>query len=49
MEVCYSVDDTVEALGVLEVSVAEVAERSVETGDGTKVALDTLVIAQRPL
>ena len=32
----------------LDVTTAEVAERHVETDDGTKVALDTLVIAQRP-
>jgi len=48
-EVCYSVDDTVAALDGLDVTIAEVAERHVDTGDGTKVALDTLVIAQRQL
>ncbi len=48
-DVCYSVDDTVAALEGLDVTTAEVAERHVETDDGTKVALDTLVIAQRPL
>jgi len=47
--VCYSVADTVAALAGLDVTTAEVAERHVETDDGTKVALDTLVIAQRPL
>jgi len=46
-DVCYSVDDTVAALGGLDVTTAEVTERPVETPDGTKVALDTLVIAQR--
>lgn len=49
VEVCYSVDETVDALGALEISIAEVAERPVETPDGTKIALDTLVIARRPL
>ena len=48
-DVCYSVDETVAALEGLDVTTAEVAERHVETDDGMKVALDTLVIAQRPL
>ena len=48
-EVCYSVEDTVATLGGLDVITAEVAERHVETADGTKVALDALVIAQRQL
>jgi len=48
-DVCYTVDDTVAALDGLDVMIADVAERHVETADGTKVALDTLVIAQRPL
>jgi 2-polyprenyl-3-methyl-5-hydroxy-6-metoxy-1,4-benzoquinol methylase len=48
-EVCYSVDRTVAALGGLEVTRAEVAERHVDTPDGTRTALDTLVIARRPL
>jgi hypothetical protein len=47
-EVCYTVDDTVAALGGLEVNTAEVAERTVDTPDGPRTALDTLVIAQRP-
>jgi hypothetical protein len=47
--VCYTVDETVAALGGLEVVTAEVAERRVDTPDGTKVALDTLVIARRPI
>ena len=46
---CYTVEDTVTALGGLDVTRAEVAERSVDTPDGTKTALDTLVIAQRSL
>jgi SAM-dependent methyltransferase len=48
-EVCYTVDDTVAALAGLDVTTAEVAERRVDTADGTRVALDTLVIARRPL
>jgi SAM-dependent methyltransferase len=48
-EVCYTVDDTVAALSTLEVTTADVVERHVDTPDGTKVALDTLVIARRPL
>lgn len=47
-EVCYSVDDTVAALDGLDITTAEVAERAVDTPDGTKIALDTLVIGQRP-
>ncbi len=45
--VCYDVDRTVAALDGLTVDVAEVAERKVETAEGTKTALDTLVIARR--
>jgi 2-polyprenyl-3-methyl-5-hydroxy-6-metoxy-1,4-benzoquinol methylase len=48
-DVCYTVDDTVAALGGLDVTLAEVAERHVDTPDGTRTALDTLVIARRPL
>ena len=48
-EVCYTVDETVAALDTLEITTAEVAERHVETADGVRTALDTLVIAQRPL
>ena len=48
-DVCYTVDETVAALGGLDVSIAEIAERSVDTPDGSRIALDTLVIAQRPL
>jgi 2-polyprenyl-3-methyl-5-hydroxy-6-metoxy-1,4-benzoquinol methylase len=47
-EVCYSVDDTVAALDTLDVTTAEVVERSVDTPDGPRTALDTLVIARRP-
>jgi SAM-dependent methyltransferase len=48
-DVCYTVDETVGALSGLDVTTAEVAERHVDTPDGPKVALDTLVIARRPL
>ena len=48
-DVCYTVDDTVAALDGLDVVVADVVERPVETTDGPKVALDTLVIARRQL
>ncbi len=47
-EVCYDVDRTVEAVGELEVLTAEIAERHVDTPDGERTALDTLVIARRP-
>lgn len=48
-DVCYTVDETVAALEGLEVTRAEIAERHVDTPEGTKTALDTLVIARRPL
>jgi 2-polyprenyl-3-methyl-5-hydroxy-6-metoxy-1,4-benzoquinol methylase len=48
-EVCYTVDDTVAALAGLDIATAEVVERHVDTPDGRKTALDTLVIARRPL
>ena len=48
-EVCYTVEETTGLLGDLEVIVAEVAERDVDTPGGTRTALDTLVIARRPL
>ncbi len=47
-EVCYSVEETVAALGGLEISLAEVAKRVVATDAGEQVALDTLVIATQP-
>mgnify|MGYP001821151401 CR=1 FL=1 len=46
-DVCYDLDSTVEALAGLELELAEVAERQVETDDGPRTALDTLVIARR--
>ena len=45
---CYELDTTIAALGGLEVRLAEVAQRPVETDDGPRTALDTLVIATRP-
>jgi len=48
-DVCYTVTETVAALGGLHVTTAEVAERHVDTPDGTETALDTLVIARQPL
>ena len=46
-EVCYDVDETVAALECLTPSVAEVARRPVQTDEGERVALDTVVIATR--
>ncbi|MFV2039106.1 MAG: class I SAM-dependent methyltransferase [Acidimicrobiales bacterium] len=48
VDVCYSVERTVAALSGLDVTTSEVAERAVNTPEGPKVALDTLVIATRP-
>lgn len=48
-EVCYTVEETVSAIGGLDVSTAEVARRHVDTSEGLQTALDTLVIATRPL
>lgn len=47
--VCYTVDECVAAFSGIEVTTAEVAERQVDTPDGVKIALDTLVIARRAL
>ena len=44
---CYDVDETVAAFEVLEIERAEVVERFVETADGPRTALDTLVIGRR--
>lgn len=49
-EVCYDLGETVlelEDVG-LEIAVAEIAEREVETEDGVRTALDTLVVARMP-
>jgi Fe2+ or Zn2+ uptake regulation protein len=47
-EHCYDLDETVATLSGLEMEVAEVAERHVETEDGPRTALDTLVVGRRP-
>ncbi len=44
--VCYTVDECTAAFADLEITKAEVAERRVDTPDGEKTALDTLVIAR---
>ena len=48
-DVCYTVEESVAALATLDIATAAVVERHVDTPDGTKTALDTLVIARRPL
>ncbi|HSM34090.1 MAG TPA: class I SAM-dependent methyltransferase [Anaerolineae bacterium] len=47
-DVCYDVATTAEALPGLEIVSAEVVRREVETDDGPRSALDTLVMARRP-
>ncbi|MDG2113307.1 MAG: class I SAM-dependent methyltransferase [Actinomycetota bacterium] len=47
VEVCWTPDEVVAELDGFEVSVAEVAERVVDTDDGPEVALDTLVVATK--
>ena len=47
-EVCYDVDETRATLTGLDIGVAGVVERPVETEDGMRVALDALVMATRP-
>jgi hypothetical protein len=46
--VCYDLDTTVDALDPLLIETAEVAERPVETPEGARIALDTLVVARAP-
>lgn len=46
-DVCYEVERTTAALASLEIVRAEVVERRVDTPDGERVALDTLIIALR--
>ena len=46
-DVCYDVERTSTALAPLVIDRAEVVERHVNTPDGERVALDTLVIAHR--
>ena len=45
---CYDLDATVAALTALDIDTAEVAKREVDTDDGPRTALDTLVIATAP-
>ena len=47
-DVCYDAERTAAALAPLQIDRAEVVERRVDTPDGERVALDTLVIAHRP-
>lgn len=47
-EVCYSPEETVAALGGLTIATASTVDRVVDTPDGPRTALDTLVIATRP-
>jgi SAM-dependent methyltransferase len=46
-DVCYDVATTVESLSGLGIVSAEVVRREVETDDGPRTALDTLVMARR--
>ena len=46
-EVCYDVEQTTAALTGLAIELAEVAERVVETAEGPRTALDTVVVARR--
>jgi SAM-dependent methyltransferase len=45
---CYELEETLAALAGLEFTTAEIAERGVDTDEGPRTALDTLVIARRP-
>ena len=45
---CYELDATVAILDGLDITTADIAEREVDTGDGRRTALDTLVIATAP-
>lgn len=47
-EVCYDADRTIGWLAGLDIATATVVTRTVETPDGARTALDTLVIARRP-
>lgn len=44
-DVCYTVESTTTALEGLEVTTAEITEREVDTDEGPRIALDTLVVA----
>jgi SAM-dependent methyltransferase len=48
-EVCYDADETAAALVPLVIHVAAVEERAVDTPDGPRVALDTVVMASAPV
>lgn len=48
IDVCYDLDETVRLLRPLVVLEAEVAVRLVHTDDGSRNALDTVVMARRP-
>ena len=47
-DVCYDLAEVRAALTTLDIETAEVARREVDTEDGPRVALDTLVVASRP-
>ena len=47
-DVCYDVDRTVEALRGLDIVHAAVEHREVDTDDGPRIALDTVVVARTP-
>lgn len=47
-DVCYDLPSTIAALDGLDIERAEVAERVVDTAEGPRTALDTLVVARRP-
>lgn len=47
-DVCYTVDETVDAFADLDIGEACVAERTVTTETGERIALDTVVMATRP-
>jgi 2-polyprenyl-3-methyl-5-hydroxy-6-metoxy-1,4-benzoquinol methylase len=46
-DVCYDLERTTAALEPLEIDRAEVVERRLDTPDGERVALDTLIIAHK--
>lgn len=46
-EISYTVERAVAAFGSLDIGMAEVAKRTVDTPAGPKIALDTLVVANR--
>jgi SAM-dependent methyltransferase len=48
-EVCYTPEEAIAALEGLDIEQAGVVERRVETEEGERIALDTLVIAVRPV